>query len=148
MSSKRSMTMSPTLVCNVALLIRFLSIVGAVVASPRLHPNSVVWNSQGGSVGAARPRATPIGGTVKKKKQKELQKAAAAAAASAASTSTDVLGDGLTRATEILGDASRRAAALIDEAQKRAVPAAKDAGARAADFAAKRLDSWEPHIKG
>lgn len=81
------------------------------------------------------------------KKSRQLKKAAANAAASAADTGTDVLNDSLAKAAEILGEARSRAATLIDDAQKVAVPAAKDAGARAADFAAKRLDSWEPHIK-
>lgn len=81
------------------------------------------------------------------KNSRQLKKAAAHAAANAADTGTDVLNDALAKAAEILGEARSRAATLIDDAQKVAVPAAKDAGARAADFAAKRLDAWEPHIK-
>lgn len=82
------------------------------------------------------------------KNKRKLQKAAAEAAANAAETGSDILHDGLAKANEVLHDASRRAAVLIDDAQKKAIPAVKDAGVRAADFAAKRLDDWEPHIKG
>lgn len=82
------------------------------------------------------------------KNKRKLKKAAAEAAANAAESGSDILQDGLAKANEVLHDASRRAALLIDDAQKKAIPAVKDAGVRAADFAAKRLDDWEPHIKG
>lgn len=81
-------------------------------------------------------------------KTRELKKAAAEAAATTADVGQKALDDGIARASEFLGEAQKVAAGIIDDAQKRAVPAAKDAGARAADFASKKLDSWEPHIRG
>lgn len=80
-------------------------------------------------------------------KTRELKKAAAEAAATTADAGQKVLDDGIARASEFLGEAQKVAAGIIDEAQKRAVPAARDAGVRAADYASKRLDSWEPHIR-
>lgn len=66
----------------------------------------------------------------------ELKKAAAETASAAAEYSTAALKDGLDRAQ-----------ALLTEAQKQAGPALKDAKIRTADFAAKRLDDIEPHLK-
>ncbi|WP_461107219.1 sunset domain-containing protein [Tessaracoccus terricola] len=80
-------------------------------------------------------------------KTRELKKAAADAAANTADAGQKALDEGVARASEFLGEAQKVAAGIIDEAQKRAVPAAKDAGVRAADFASKKLDSWEPHIR-
>lgn len=70
------------------------------------------------------------------KKSKELKKAAAHSAAAAAEASQSALNEALAKATE-----------LLSEAQKAAGPVAHDAKVRTADFAAKRLDAWEPHIK-
>lgn len=80
-------------------------------------------------------------------KTRKLKKAAAEAAANTADVSQKALDEGIARASEFLGEAQKVAAGIIDETQKRAVPAAKDAGVRAADFASKKLDSWEPHIR-
>ena len=43
---------------------------------------------------------------------------------------------------------TEKAAAILLEAQRRAAPFAREAGKRTADFASKRLDTWEPHIRG
>ena len=84
------------------------------------------------------------------RKTRKLKKAAAAAAAAAAASPAvhSALDDGIARATLVLGEAQKRAATILDEAQRRAAPVAKDAGVRAADYASKRLDAWEPHIRG
>lgn len=74
-----------------------------------------------------------------KKSKKELKKAAAHSAAAA----TDVRQS----AQAALNEAVSRASDLIADAQKAAGPMAHDAKVRTADFAAKRLDAWEPHIK-
>lgn len=70
------------------------------------------------------------------KKSTELKKAAAHSAAAAAETGQSVLNDAVAKASELLADA-----------QKAAGPMAHDAKVKTADFAAKRLDAWEPHIK-
>ncbi|MEO7587239.1 MAG: hypothetical protein ABIS84_04350, partial [Arachnia sp.] len=70
------------------------------------------------------------------KKSTELRKAAAHSAAAAAEAGQSALSDAVARASEMLADA-----------QKAAGPVAHDAKVRTADFAAKRLDAWEPHIK-
>lgn len=74
-----------------------------------------------------------------KKSKKELKKAAAHSAAAA--------GDIRQSAQSALNEAVARANDLLSEAQKAAGPMAHDAKVRTADFAAKRLDAWEPHIK-
>lgn len=81
------------------------------------------------------------------KNTRELKKAAAEAAATTTDAGQKALDEGIVRASEFLGEAQKVAAGMIGEAQKRAVPAAKDASVRAADFASKKLDSWEPHIR-
>ncbi|MGV8844967.1 sunset domain-containing protein [Tessaracoccus sp.] len=70
------------------------------------------------------------------KKSTELKKAAAHSAAAAAEAGQNALNDAVAKASELLADA-----------QKAAGPMAHDAKVRTADFAAKRLDAWEPHIK-
>ncbi len=74
-----------------------------------------------------------------KKSKKELKKAAAHSAAAA--------GDIRQSAQSALNEAVARANDLLNEAQKAAGPVAHGAKVRTADFAAKRLDAWEPHIK-
>ena len=66
----------------------------------------------------------------------ELKKAAVETASAAAEYSTAALKDGLDRAQ-----------ALLNEAQKQAGPVLKDARVRTADFASKRLEDLEPHLK-
>ena len=66
----------------------------------------------------------------------ELKKAAVETASAAAEYSTAALKDGLDRAQ-----------ALLSEAQKQAGPVLKDARVRTADFASKRLEDLEPHLK-
>ena len=75
-----------------------------------------------------------------KKSKKELKKAAAHSAAAA--------GDVRQSAQIALNEAVAKANDLLSEAQKAAKPIAHDAKVRTADYAAKRLDAWEPHIKG
>ena len=70
------------------------------------------------------------------KKSRELKKAAAETASAAAEYSSTALKDGLDKAQELLA-----------EAQKQAGPILRDAKVRTADFASKRLDDLEPHIK-
>ncbi len=70
------------------------------------------------------------------KKSTELKKAAAHSAAAAAEAGQSALNDAVAKATELIADA-----------QKAAGPMAHDAKVKTADFAAKRLDAWEPHIK-
>ncbi len=74
-----------------------------------------------------------------KKSKKELKKAAAHSAAAA--------GDIRQSAQSALNEAVAKANDLLSEAHKAAGPMAHDAKVRTADFAAKRLDAWEPHIK-
>ncbi len=74
-----------------------------------------------------------------KKSKKELKKAAAHSAAAA--------GDIRQSAQSALNEAVAKANELLSDAQKAAKPVAHDAKVRTADFAAKRLDAWEPHIK-
>ncbi len=74
-----------------------------------------------------------------KKSKKELKKAAAHSSAAA--------GDIRQSAQSALNEALAKANDLLSEAQKSAGPMAHDAKVRTADFAAKRLDAWEPHIK-
>lgn len=66
----------------------------------------------------------------------ELKKAAVDTASAAAEYSSAVLKDGFDRAQQLLA-----------EAQRQAGPALKDARVRTADFAAKRLDDFEPQFK-
>lgn len=70
------------------------------------------------------------------KKSRELKKAAAETASAAAEYSSTALKDGLDKAQELLA-----------EAQKQAGPILRDAKVRTADFASRRLDDLEPHIK-
>uniref|UniRef100_UPI0030C69A52 sunset domain-containing protein n=1 Tax=Arachnia propionica TaxID=1750 RepID=UPI0030C69A52 len=70
-------------------------------------------------------------------KKSRLAKAAAEQAAAAAETSR-----------HFWDEAVEKAAEMYTEAQRRAVPAARRAGKRTADFASRRLDNWEPHIRG
>lgn len=70
------------------------------------------------------------------KKSRELKKAAAETASAAAEYSSTALKDGLDKAQE-----------LLTEAQKQAGPILRDAKVRTADFASRRLDDLEPHIK-
>jgi len=69
-------------------------------------------------------------------KKSRLTKAAADSAAAAEAGRT------------IWDDAINRAAAILADAQRKAAPFAREAGKRTADFASKRLDVWEPHIRG
>lgn len=69
-------------------------------------------------------------------KKSRLTKAAAESAAAAAEAGRN-----------IWDDATERAAAILLEAQRKAAPLAREAGKRTADFASKRLDTWEPHIR-
>ena len=48
----------------------------------------------------------------------------------------------------IWNDAIERATAILLEAQRKAAPFAREAGKRTANFASRRLDIWEPHIRG
>lgn len=70
------------------------------------------------------------------KKSQELKKAAAESAAAAAEYSQHALKEGI-----------ERAQILLDEARLQAGPLLHDAKVRSADFAARRLDDLEPHIK-
>ena len=70
-------------------------------------------------------------------KSQELKKAAADTASAAADYGTNALKEGL-----------ERAQLLLDEARTQAGPLLHDAKVRSADFAARRLDDLEPHIKG
>ena len=69
-------------------------------------------------------------------KSQELKKAAVETASAAAEYSSAALKDGLELAQQ-----------LLTEAQRQAGPALHDAKVRTADFASKRLDDLEPHIK-
>ena len=69
-------------------------------------------------------------------KKSRLTKAAAESAAAATEAGRN-----------IWDDAVERAAAILLEAQRKAAPLARKAGKRTADFASKRLDTWEPHIR-
>lgn len=70
------------------------------------------------------------------RKSQELKKAAAESASAAAEYSTAVLKEGLEQAQQLLADL-----------QKQATPLLHDAKVRGAEFAAKRLDTLEPHLK-
>ncbi|GAA4904037.1 hypothetical protein GCM10025789_23810 [Tessaracoccus lubricantis] len=70
------------------------------------------------------------------RRSQELKKAAAETAAAAAEYSTATLKEGLDRAQVALADLQRQAA-----------PVLHDAKIRTADYAAKRLDDLEPHLK-
>ena len=70
-------------------------------------------------------------------KKSRLTKAAAESAAAATEAGRN-----------IWDDAVERAAAILADAQRKAAPLARKAGKRTADFASKRLDTWEPHIRG
>ena len=70
------------------------------------------------------------------KKSQELKKAAAESASAAAEYGTHALKDGLERAQQ-----------LLNEAREQAGPVLHDAKVRSADFAARRLDDLEPHLK-
>ena len=65
-------------------------------------------------------------------KKSRLTKAAAESAAAATEAGRN-----------IWDDAVERAAAILLEAQRKAAPLARKAGKRTADFASKRLDTWE-----
>lgn len=82
--------------------------------------------------------------------KRQLKKAAAevAAAAEAAREAREHgMNAAAAQAAYLVGEAQKRAGDLIDEARKVAGPAAHEAKVRTADFAAKTLDAWEPHIK-
>lgn len=70
------------------------------------------------------------------KKSQDVKKAAAETASAAAEYSTTALKEGLERAQHLLADL-----------QKQAAPLLRDAKVRTADFASKRLDDLEPHLK-
>lgn len=70
------------------------------------------------------------------KKSQELKQAAVETASAAADYSTTAVKDALELAQQVLADA-----------QKQAGPALRDAKVRSADFASRRLDDLEPHIK-
>lgn len=70
------------------------------------------------------------------RRSQELKKAAAETASAAAEYSTTALKEGLERAQHLLADL-----------QEQATPVLQDAKVRTADFAAKRLDDLEPHLK-
>ena len=69
-------------------------------------------------------------------KSQELKKAAADTASAAADYGTQALKEGLERAQQ-----------LLNEAREQAAPLLHDAKVRSADFASRRLDTLEPHIK-
>lgn len=69
-------------------------------------------------------------------KSQELKKAAAETASAAAEYSTTALKEGLERAQHMLADL-----------QEQAAPVLHDAKVRTADYASKRLDDLEPHLK-
>lgn len=71
------------------------------------------------------------------RRSQDVKKAAADTASAAAEYSVSALKDGLDRAQHLLADL-----------QKQAAPVLRDAKVRTADFAAKRLDDLEPHLKG
>lgn len=71
------------------------------------------------------------------KDSRELKQAAAERAAAAAEAGASALQEAL-----------EHASVLLAEAQKKAGPTAKRVRMRTADFAAKRLDDWEPKIRG
>ncbi len=81
------------------------------------------------------------------KNNRKLKKAAAERAAAASDASQHLMHEATARAAVILGEAQKMATEVLTEAQKKAGPAAKEARIRTADFAAQRLDAWEPHIK-
>ncbi len=70
------------------------------------------------------------------RRSQELKKAAAETASAAAEYSTTALKEGLERAQHLLADL-----------QEQASPRLHDAKVRTADYAAKRLDDLEPHLK-
>ena len=70
------------------------------------------------------------------KKSQELKKAAAESASAAAEYGQHALKEGLERAQD-----------LLDEARHQAGPLLHDAKVRSADFASRRLDDLEPHLK-
>ncbi|RRD50979.1 hypothetical protein [Arachnia propionica] len=70
-------------------------------------------------------------------KKSRLTKAAADQAAAAAEAGRHVW-----------DEAVEKAAALFHEAQRKTAPVARKAGKRTAEFASKRLDNWEPRIRG
>lgn len=74
-----------------------------------------------------------------KKSEKDLKKAAAHSAAAVSEVGQS--------AQNALNEAVSKASELLSDAQKAARPMAHDAKVKTADFAAKRLDAWEPHIK-
>lgn len=69
-------------------------------------------------------------------KKSRLTKAAARSAAAATEASRG-----------IWDEAIEKAAAILAEAQRKAAPVAREAGKRTADFASRRLEVWEPHIR-
>ena len=69
-------------------------------------------------------------------KKSRLTKAAARSAAAATEASRG-----------IWDEAVEKAAAILAEAQRKAAPVAREAGKRTADFASRRLEVWEPHIR-
>lgn len=81
-------------------------------------------------------------------KSQELRKAAADQASAAAEYGQKALKDGWSKAEVLLDDGLDRAQDLWTKAQKEAGPAFKKAKVRTADFASRRFDQVEPHIRG
>lgn len=71
------------------------------------------------------------------KKKRELKKAAANNAAAATGAAYGAVEDVLARINELVSDAGRTVG-----------PYAQDARKRSAKFAARRVDAWEPHVRG
>lgn len=80
-------------------------------------------------------------------KSKDIRKAAAEQASAAAEYGQQALKDGVSKAQVVWEDGMEYAQDLLKKAQEQAGPALKDAKVRSADFAARKLDAVEPHVR-
>ncbi|NLE98533.1 MAG: hypothetical protein GX596_11195 [Propionibacterium sp.] len=81
-------------------------------------------------------------------KSQELRKAAAGQASAAVEYGQKTLKDAWAKAQVVLDDGLDRALDALQKADAQARPVLKDAKVRSADFAARKLDEFEPHIRG
>lgn len=82
------------------------------------------------------------------RKSQELRKAAADQASAAAEYGQKALKESMVKAQVLLDEGLVRAQDALAKAQAQAAPAIHDARVRSADYAARKLDEFEPQLRG
>ena len=81
------------------------------------------------------------------RKSRKIRKAAADQASAAAEYGQQAMKDGMSKAQAALEDGIQQAQTVLGKVQKQARPVLKDAKVRSADFAARKFDQIEPHVR-